>query len=630
MSDDGPGRPEATRRTSGVLQAIVPEAAPLDLRILGRTLLHAAAVGLGAGVVGAAFFAGLELVQRVLLELLCGYVPLRAHGEKFLPAVEDFHFRPWLLWIVPALGALAGGWLTGRFAPECRGGGGDAAIEAFHHQGGFVRRRVMWVKGIASILTLGSGGSGGREGPTMHIGAALGSSVSELLRVGARERRILLVAGVAAGMSAVFRTPLGAALLAVEVLYRDDFESDALIPAVLASVIAYSVVISIFGEETLFAHAAKYPFVPLHLPLYGILAVCVAFVASGFVGLLRWVQRRTAALPLPVWARPGAGGLALGIVTTPLVILVGHYVGVPGQGLGVLGGGYGAAQLAVTGSQWVPEGTWLTVGLLLLLCVGKMAASSLTIGSGGSAGDFAPSLVIGALFGGAFGRVVALLLHDPRIDPGAFALVGMGTFYGGIAHVPLSSLVLVCELAGSYDLLVPLMLAEGIAFVLLRRRSLYPSQQVSRRESPAHRDTGALDVLAGYRVSEVIDRDRPHVTLEPRTPAAEVMQRVSEVPSQDVFPVLGGDGRMVGMVTAEAVRILAGQRDVLPVTIAADIMQPAVTVRLDDSLRTATEVVIKNGLPEVPVVDVQGRLAGLIGESEITQVYLRATQKTEP
>jgi len=315
---------------------------------------------------------------------------------------------------------------------------------------------------------------------------------------------------------------------------------------------------------------------------------------------------------------------------TPLVILVGHYVGVPGQGLGVLGGGYGAAQLAVTGSQWVPEGTWLTVGLLLLLCVGKMAASSLTIGSGGSAGDFAPSLVIGALFGGAFGRVVALLLHDPRIDPGAFALVGMGTFYGGIAHVPLSSLVLVCELAGSYDLLVPLMLAEGIAFVLLRRRSLYPSQQVSRRESPAHRDTGALDVLAGYRVSEVIDRDRPHVTLEPRTPAAEVMQRVSEVPSQDVFPVLGGDGRMVGMVTAEAVRILAGQRDVLPVTIAADIMQPAVTVRLDDSLRTATEVVIKNGLPEVPVVDVQGRLAGLIGESEITQVYLRATQKTEP
>src|SRR5262249_29948857 len=236
---------------------------------------------------------------------------------------------------------------------------------------------------------------------------------------------------------------------------------------------------------------------------------------------------------------------------------------------------------------------------------------------------------IGALFGGAFGRFVALVLQDPRIDPGAFALVGMGTFYGGVAHLPLSSPVLVCELAGSYDPLLPLVLARGLAFVLLPRPSLYPAQQISRRESPAHRDTGALDVLGGFRVGEVIAKDRPYVTLEPRTPAAEVMRRIAEVPEQDVFPVLGVEGRMVGMVTAEAVRILAGQTDVLPLTIAADIMQPAATVRLDDTLRTATEVILKNGLPEVLVVDTQARLAGIIGESEIAQVYLRATQKTE-
>src|SRR5262249_38998335 len=153
---------------------------------------------------------------------------------------------------------------------------------------------------------------GGREGPTMHIGAALGSLVAEVLRVGARERRILLVAGIAAGMSAVFRTPLGAALLAVEVLYRDDFESDALIPAVLASVVASPVVLSFFGEETLFAPAPKSAFTPLHLPLYGILAVLVAFLAAGFVAMLRWVQRASARVAVPVWARPGAGGLALG------------------------------------------------------------------------------------------------------------------------------------------------------------------------------------------------------------------------------------------------------------------------------------------------------------------------------
>ena len=147
---------------------------------------------------------------------------------------------------MPALGAIGSGLVT-TLAPETRGGGGDAMIDAFHHGGGVIRRRVMWIKGIASILTLGAGGAGGREGPTMLIGGALGSAVSRWLGISERERRILLVAGVAAGIAAVFRTPLGAALFAAEVLYRDDFESDALIPAVLASVIAYSVVISLFG-----------------------------------------------------------------------------------------------------------------------------------------------------------------------------------------------------------------------------------------------------------------------------------------------------------------------------------------------------------------------------------------------
>src|SRR5581483_3866774 len=161
---------------------------------------------------------------------------------------ENSHLvlNPFIVVILPAAGALLAGVLC-QLAPEARGGGGDAMIHAFHHQGGVVRRRVIWVKAIASILTLGSGGSGGREGPTMQIGGALGSTVGAGFGVTARERRILMLAGVAAGMAAVFRTPLGPALLATEVLYRDDFEAEALVPAILASVISYSVVFSIFG-----------------------------------------------------------------------------------------------------------------------------------------------------------------------------------------------------------------------------------------------------------------------------------------------------------------------------------------------------------------------------------------------
>jgi len=277
------------------------------------------------------------------------------------------------------------------------------------------------------------------------------------------------------------------------VLYRDDFESDALIPAVLASVVAYSVVISIFGESTLFAQPSRFPFVPAHLWLYGLMAIIVALLANLFVRTLRTVQGISVRLPIPEWSKPALGGLALGVFAVPLIVVVGWQIGIPGQGLGLLGGGYGAVQIAISGASFLPEG-WSAVALLGGLCLAKLFASSLTIGSGGSAGDFAPSLVIGGLFGGAFGRGVQLLSADPRINPAAFALIAMGTFYGGLAHAPLSSLIIVCELAGSYDLLVPLMLAEGIAFIVLRKQSLYHAQLPSRRHSPAHDDDSGLRV----------------------------------------------------------------------------------------------------------------------------------------
>ncbi len=465
---------------------------PLALQMLGKVFLHAACVGIAAGLVSSLFVAGLELVQRVLLEQLAGYIPLRAAGEQIINTTESHPFRPWLLWIIPALGALATGLVT-KLAPEARGGGTDTIIGAFHNHNAVVRRRVPLIKVIASIFTLGSGGSGGREGPTMLIGGALGSIIGRYLRVTIRERRILLVAGVAAGMSAVFRTPLGAAILAVEVLHRDDFESDALVPSVLASVISYSVFISLFGEETLFAHAPSYPFYTSHLFLYALMALFISLTGAGFLKCLRFVQDVSDSMRLPVWSKPAFGGLALGVLSTILVVALGLNLGV-GQGLGILGGGYGAAQVAITGADWLPGG-WIGVALLLLFGLVKIVATSLTVGTGGSAGDFGPSLVLGGIFGGAFGRAAQILLHDPRIDPGAFALVGMGTMYGGLAHVPIGSLVMVCELAGSYDLLVPLMLAEGIAFLALRNQSLYHAQVSTRRDSAAHRDDLIFDAF---------------------------------------------------------------------------------------------------------------------------------------
>jgi CIC family chloride channel protein len=612
----------AARQLDALMRLVSAGRSPIQFQIVGKMLLHAALVGAAAGLVGSFFFWGVEIVQRYVLEDATGYVPLRAAGETLVETESHTPFRPWLIWIVPAIGALIGGFLS-RYAPETRGGGSDAIIDAFHNRRGVVRPRVPLVKALASIATLGFGGSGGREGPTMQMGGSLGSVVGQLLRVTERERRILLVAGTAAGMAAVFRTPLGAALLAVEVLHRDDFEADALVPSVLASVVSYSVFISFFGENTLFAHAPVYKFYPAHLPLYALMAVLISLVAVLFLSSLEYVKHTTARLRIPDWTKPMIGGLALGIFATPIIAVMGPYVGRAGQGLGVLGGGYGAAQLAITGANWFPGG-WSGVELLLVLGLVKIVATSFTVGSGGSAGDFGPSLVIGGIFGGAFGRAAQLLFHDPRIDAGAFALVGMGTFYGGLAHVPIASLVMVCELAGSYDLLVPLMLAEGIAFLALRHKSLYKAQVATKRESPAHREDLIFDVLRGIRVRDVI-KDRPYVTFEAREPARSVFTKVAESAWQDMFPVLDATGAVCGVISSDVLRTVVAEPEVGAMAIADDLMVAPITVVDSDDLHVALETILKHGVRELLVVDADGRIVGFLDEAEITTVYHAAT-----
>jgi CIC family chloride channel protein len=305
-------------------------------------------------------------------------------------------------------------------------------------------------------------------------------------------------------------------------------------------------------------------------------------------------------------------------------VVIGTRYGGPGRGLGILGGGYGAAQVAITGADWLPHG-WGAVAFLLFLCLSKLVATSLTIGSGGSAGDFGPSLVLGGLFGGAFGHAAALLLGDSRIDPGAFALVGMGTFYGGLAHVPLSALILVSELAGSYDLLVPSMLAVGVSFVALRRRSLYEAQPATRRDSPVHQASSALESLPAVLVQDVVAPSRPFRVFDPRTPTRQVVTAVAEAASswQTTFPVLDGS-RLKGLITAAAVQALRGDEDLQTLTLAADLMQAPAAVHPTDDLRTAATTMLTSALKQIPVVAADGAIIGFLEEVDVTRAYVAA------
>ena len=285
-------------------------------------------------------------------------------------------------------------------------------------------------------------------------------------------------------------------------------------------------------------------------------------------------------------------------------------------------------QLAISGAAWLPEG-WSAVRLLLLLAAAKIFASSLTIGSGGSAGDFAPSLAIGGLFGGAFGRAAQLLLHDPRLDPGAFALVGMGAFYGGIGHVPLSALVLVCELAGNYDLLVPLMLALTIAVIALRERGLYHAQAATLSDSPVHQGPSQRS-RAAILVQELLVDDGPFVTFELHTPAAELLRRLGDNAWQDVFPVVDPARQLLGIIDASALKVLALELRDLPWAVASDVMRAPVSVRPGDELRTAAEVLLRHRLREVPVVDDAGRVVGFLDEARVAEAYLSAAASQAP
>ncbi|MCB9563589.1 MAG: chloride channel protein [Kofleriaceae bacterium] len=591
---------------------------PLELQLVGRLLLQAIAVGLTVGAAGCALLYALEHVEGLLLDRLGGYQRLRAVGEpgEFTTAATS---RLWLVGLLPALGALLAGWIS-RWAPEVRGGGGEQMIEAFHDHGGKIRRRVILLKPLVSIATLGTGGAGGREGPTMHLGGALAVWVAGLMPTTERERRVLMIAGVAAGISAVFRTPLGAALLAIEVLYRDDFESEALIPAVLASVVAYSLSASLLSTAPMFGQLPRFPFHWEHLPLYGLAAVAIALCALGFVGLLHGVQRVVARLPGPAWARPGVGGLALGVLAVAAAVVLPRWLDATRAQVAVLGGGYGSAQLAITGEL----AGWTAATVLLVVAALRALGCALTVGSGGSAGDFAPSMAIGAVLGAALGHA-ASATFGVDVSPGAFALVGMATFYGGIAKVPLAATVMVCEMAGSYDLLVPLMASQAVAFVALRRVALYPAQRPDQKHSPAHAHAWTRREVARILAGELVLPGRKTVVMRPGDSGDDVLRAMADAPEQQVFPVVDDAGVLVGLIGGTHTREVAAADDVRW-AVAADMMVAPRAVAAATPLAEVARVLLDHDLRAIPVIDEAGRVLGLIDEHAVSRAYLGAAE----
>jgi chloride channel protein, CIC family len=472
---DGSGEGRAwAGRVAGWIRRRLAGASPWSAgfessRQLARWLPVGIAIGLVAGGGAILFTRGIELVTRLSLGGLTGFRPPGPVGEggaRYLAAS-----RPWLIPLVTAAGGLLSGLLVFGLAPEAEGHGTDAAIEAFHRHGGWIRSRIPPIKLLASAITIGTGGSAGREGPAAQISAGFGSLLGRAVFRDPQDRRIAVAAGIGSGIGAIFRAPLGGALLAAEILYVHDMEVEAIVPSLVASIVGYTLYGAVVGFAPIFgAHPSLELGSPLQLAYYAVLGGASGagglVYARAFYGATALFRR----VALPRWAKAGLGGLATGLLGLVLPE--------------VLHTGYGWVQQVMTrdGLATLPP------LVLLALPFAKVLATSLSIGSGGSGGIFGPGMVVGAMLGAALwsaGRAVGLPGMPPQ--PAAFVIVGMMALFGGIAHAPLAVMLMVAEMTGTLSLLAPAMIAVAVSTAVVGDETIYRAQPRDRASSPFHR-----------------------------------------------------------------------------------------------------------------------------------------------
>lgn len=574
----------------------------------GRWIGYGALIGLFSGLVAAGFFELLELAKYHILVNGAGASVAAPAGEHVFPEVGTTPYRAWLFFLLPAVGGLISGILVYTWAPEAEGHGTDSMVDAFHNKAGFIRARVPFLKGAATIATIATGGSAGREGPIAQIAGGVGSYVATRLHMTARERRIVLLAGTAGGLGAIFRAPLGGAIVAIEVLYQEDFESEALLPAVVSSVMAYALFAGVFGHQRIFAIPPLHFTNPLELLWYLVLGlVCVVagvLYVRIFYGVRDWGFRP---LPIPRHVKPMVGGLVVG--------LIGFWIP------GVYGGGWGQIQHALTGH--------LAIWTLLGIGLAKMVATSVTIGSGGSGGVFGPTLFIGGMLGGAVGLVGHQIWPGVVVQPAAYVLVGMSAFFAGVANAPLGALLMTTEMTGGYDLVAPLLLVSAIALVFTRGFSIYEKQVKDKFHSPAHLGDMTVDVMSSLTVEDAFEKEQPIEPVAADMPFLAFRDRVEESDAT-LFPVMTKE-RVVGVVDLESARsaLFSHDPDLQKLLVVQDIAMPAVTVYPFAPLNEVLHLVRGNPLRRVIVLarDKPGVPLGFLRYEGVLAAYQRELER---
>jgi H+/Cl- antiporter ClcA len=482
-----------------------------------------------------------------------------------------------------------------RLAPEAEGHGTDAAIGAYHHNPRGIRARIPLIKLAASAITIGSGGSGGREGPTAQISAGFGSFLGRALDLDARDARIAVAVGMAAGIGAIFRAPLGGAILGAELLYRDDVESEALVPSFIATIVAYTIFGAVEGFSPIFGTQARFGFSnPAELPWYALIGLVCGLVGllyiRNFYGLTAWFGRWR----MPRELRPAVAGFAVGCIGLILP--------------GALGTGYGFVQVGLDRQTLLGMDLWI----ILALPFAKILATSLSIGSGGSGGIFGPGMVVGGLLGAGIWRLLEPIAPAIPADPAPFVIVAMMALFGSVAHAPLAVMLMVAEMTGNLSMLAPAMVAVGLATFIVGQSSIYSSQLASRADSPAHRFRFAMPLLAAVPVGDAARQARVVISAGETVGAARARLEALGAPGA---PILGRDGTVLGLVDFESLDGLP-ENDAIPSS--AIVREPILAA--DDGLDDALGSLADHRRSWAPV-SADGRLAGVLSVRDAMSAY---------
>ncbi|OIO04005.1 MAG: chloride channel protein [Desulfovibrionaceae bacterium CG1_02_65_16] len=505
----------------------------------------------------------------------------------------------WMLVVMPALGGLIVGLLVHYGAPEAKGHGVPEVMEAVLLQNGRIRKRVALVKILASAICIGSGGSVGREGPIVQIGAGVGSTVGQALRVTPVQQKTLVGCGAAAGIAATFNAPIAGVLFALEVLLGD-FGLTSFSPVVISSVTATVISRHYFGDFPAFVIPAYqvagiwdyllYPVLGLSCGLAAVIFVTALYAAEDAFDAMRRIH--------PV-VKPVLGGLMLGALLLWLPQ--------------VFGVGYGAINLALVDKLAAP--------MLLALVLAKILATSVTIGSGGSGGVFAPSLFVGAMTGGAFGYAAQALLPGLTGNPGAYALVGMGALVAGSTHAPITAILIIFEMTNDYRIILPLMLSCILStFVAstLKKGNIY-TLKLLRRGVNLQRNAN-LSLLRSIAVRE-------HMTPKPETvPEAMPLPQFLRLIGQhdaSYLHVVDPRGRLCGIVSFRDIRHALADLKANATLTAGELASRRLTViHPSDSLLSALQVMSCSGLSQLPVVDEKtGEVLGALRQKDVLAVY---------